>query len=98
ILDIVCDSGPPQSFELRAGMMAVIPQGAWHRFQSPHGAAELAVTPFPGEHIERDVDDPREVNPTPAADTGAPPGIVDFAGELAKLTMFRGRTPRSTIA
>jgi uncharacterized cupin superfamily protein len=27
ILEIVCDDGPPKSFVLRAGMMAVIPQG-----------------------------------------------------------------------
>ena len=26
-LEIVCDDGPPRSFELRAGMIAVIPQG-----------------------------------------------------------------------
>jgi len=30
-LEIVCDDGPPRSFALRAGMIAVIPQGAWHR-------------------------------------------------------------------
>jgi len=30
-LEIVCDDGPPKSFALRAGMIAVIPQGAWHR-------------------------------------------------------------------
>jgi uncharacterized cupin superfamily protein len=27
-LEIVCEDGPPRSFELRAGMIAVIPQGA----------------------------------------------------------------------
>ena len=27
-LEIVCDDGPPKSFALRAGMIAVIPQGA----------------------------------------------------------------------
>ena len=26
-LEIVCDAGPPKSFELRAGMIVVIPQG-----------------------------------------------------------------------
>src|ERR1700686_3308529 len=29
-LAIVSDDGPPKSFALRAGMIAVIPQGAWH--------------------------------------------------------------------
>src|SRR5215468_12534201 len=33
-LEIVCDDGPPRSFVLRAGMIAVVPQGAWHRFHS----------------------------------------------------------------
>lgn len=60
-LEIVCDNGPPKSFELRAGMVAVIPQGAWHRLLSPEGATQMAATPFPGETIELDVDDPRKV-------------------------------------
>ena len=49
----------PKSFSLNAGMIAVIPQGAWHRFLSPEGNAHLAATPFPGETIKLDVDDPR---------------------------------------
>jgi mannose-6-phosphate isomerase-like protein (cupin superfamily) len=60
-LDIVCDDGPPKSFALRAGMMAVIPQGAWHRFHSSEGATLMTATPFPGETIDLDVDDPRMV-------------------------------------
>ena len=68
ILEIVCDDGPPKSFVLRAGMMAVIPQGALHRFLSPEGATQIAATPSPGdgEHIELDVDDPRTVERKPA--------------------------------
>jgi mannose-6-phosphate isomerase-like protein (cupin superfamily) len=66
ILEIVCDDGPPRSFVLRAGMMAVIPQGMWHRFHSSEGATQMAATPFPGEHIELDVDDPRTVERKPA--------------------------------
>ena len=65
-LEIVCDDGPPQAFPLRAGMIAVIPQGAWHRLLSPEGFAQIAVTPFPGETIERDVHDPRLVERKPA--------------------------------
>src|SRR5204863_6560939 len=57
-LEIVCDDGPPKSFTLGAGMIAVIPQGAWHRSHS-EGNTHLGLTPFPGEHDERDVDDPR---------------------------------------
>lgn len=65
-LEIVCDDGPPRSFVLNAGMMAVIPKGSWHRFHSSDGATQIAVTPFPGEHIELDVDDPRQVEDKPA--------------------------------
>jgi len=65
-LEIVCDDGPPKSFTLRAGMVAVIPQGAWHRLLSSEGATQMAVTPFPGETLEVDVDDPRMVEQKPA--------------------------------
>jgi len=64
-LEIVCDDGPPKSFALGAGMIAVIPQGAWHRLLSSEGATQVAVTPFPGESIEHDIDDPREVEDKP---------------------------------
>lgn len=65
-LEIVCDDGPPKSFVLRAGMMAVVPQGAWHRLLSSEGATQIAASPFPSEHIELDVDDPRTVERKPA--------------------------------
>jgi mannose-6-phosphate isomerase-like protein (cupin superfamily) len=65
-LEIVCDDGPPRSFALRAGMVAVIPQGAWHRLHSSEGMTEMAVTPFPGETIDVDVDDPRMAERKPA--------------------------------
>jgi mannose-6-phosphate isomerase-like protein (cupin superfamily) len=102
-LEIVCEDGPPRSFELRAGMIVVIPQGAWHRALSSEGKTEMTATPFPGDHIELDVDDPRTVEHKPARaiaeDIGAKlPSIIDLNAELAKLTMFRGRTPQSTMA
>jgi mannose-6-phosphate isomerase-like protein (cupin superfamily) len=65
-LEMVCDDGPPKSFALNTGTLAVIPQGAWHRFHSPDGFTQMVVTPFPGETIERDVDDPRTVMPRPS--------------------------------
>ena len=65
-LEIVSEDGPPKSFALRAGMIAVIPQGAWHRALSPEGKTEMTATPFPGDHIELDVDDPRTVERKPA--------------------------------
>ncbi|MBM3647143.1 MAG: cupin domain-containing protein [Alphaproteobacteria bacterium] len=64
VLQIVCDDGPPRSFALGTGTVAVIPQGAWHRLLSTEGATQLVVTPFPGETIEADLDDPREVAPS----------------------------------
>jgi mannose-6-phosphate isomerase-like protein (cupin superfamily) len=64
ILTIVCDDGPPQSFALRAGMLAVIPPGAWHRFLSVEGVTLMTATSFPGEKIDLDVDDPRMVERT----------------------------------
>jgi mannose-6-phosphate isomerase-like protein (cupin superfamily) len=97
-LEIVSDDGPPKSFALRAGMIAVIPQGAWHRALSPEGKTEMTATPFPGDHIELDVDDPRTVKRTPAGEMAMTPSIIDLNAELAKLTMFRGRTPQSTMA
>ena|SRR5579872_3348626 len=65
-LEIVCDDGPPRVFTLRAGMVAVIPQGAWHRLLSSEGATQMAVTPFPGETLDVDVDDPRTTERKPA--------------------------------
>jgi mannose-6-phosphate isomerase-like protein (cupin superfamily) len=95
-LEIVCDAGPPKFFEVRAGMIVVIPQGAWHRSYS-EGTTTISAVPFPGENIEAEVDDPRTLGSKPVK-TATVPSVVDFDVELAKLTMFRGRTPESTIA
>ena len=46
-------------------MIAVIPQGTWHRFLSSEGVTQMTATPFPGETIELDVDDPRTAEPKP---------------------------------
>src|SRR5436190_5491648 len=96
--EIVCDDGPPKSFALRAGMLVVIPQGAWHRGHSSEGTTQINATPFPGEHVELDVDDPRAVDRKPEGAMAVTPSIIDLNAELAKLTMFRGRTPQSTMA
>jgi quercetin dioxygenase-like cupin family protein len=95
-LEIVCDDGPPKSFELRAGMIAVVPQSAWHRFYSAAGGTTWSAT-LPGDHIELDVHDPRTAEPKKVITSGTP-SIIDLKAELAKLTMFRGRTPQSTMA
>ena len=96
ILDIVCDDGPPRSFVVSAGMIAIVPRGAWHRFRSAEGGTSWSAT-LPGDHIESDVDDPRTAEPNKVIATGTP-SIIDLNAELAKLTMFRGRTPQSTMA
>ena len=96
VLDIVCDDGPPKSFEVRAGMIAIVPKGAWHRFRSAEGGTTWSAT-LPGDHIELDVDDPRMAEPKRVMPSGTP-SIIDLNAELAKLTMFRGRTPQSTMA
>jgi mannose-6-phosphate isomerase-like protein (cupin superfamily) len=62
----ILGEGEPQSFALRTGMIAVNPQGAWHRFKSSEGVTLLAATPFPSEVIELDVEDPRMVVRKPA--------------------------------
>jgi len=64
-LEVVCNDGPPKSFSLSAGMVAVNPQGAWHRFQSSEGVTLMAATPFPSDVIELDVNDPRTTEPKP---------------------------------
>ena len=65
-LEIICDDGPPKSFVLRAGMIAVIPQRAWHRFHSSEGVRLMTATPSPSEVIDLDVDYPRTVERKPA--------------------------------
>jgi mannose-6-phosphate isomerase-like protein (cupin superfamily) len=95
-MDIVCDDGLPRSFVLRAGTIAIVPKGAWHRFRSAEGGTTFSAT-IPGDHIERDVENPQTAEPEKAI-AGGTPCIIDLTAEVAKLTMFRGRTPRSTMA
>jgi mannose-6-phosphate isomerase-like protein (cupin superfamily) len=63
-LDIVTGDGPPQSLTVRVGMIAIVPQGAWHRFRSSEGVTVMTATPLPTDHIRLDVDDPRTVEST----------------------------------
>jgi mannose-6-phosphate isomerase-like protein (cupin superfamily) len=49
----------PQSFALKAGMLVIVPQGAWHRFEAPQGVSLMTATPKPTEHLTVDVADPR---------------------------------------
>lgn len=64
VLDIVEEDGP-RSYTLVTGMMVIVPPGAWHRFRSSEGATTMSAV-IPGEHIDLDVDDPRQVELKPA--------------------------------
>jgi len=62
-LHIMTDAGP-QSLSLKAGMMAIVPQNTWHRFEAPDGVSLMTATPQPTEHLTVTVDDPRTVEKT----------------------------------
>lgn len=44
-------------FEMSGGMLVVVPQGCWHRFQSRQGVTVLTMTPQPTDHTTKE--DPR---------------------------------------
>ncbi|HEV3347090.1 MAG TPA: hypothetical protein VHC93_08370, partial [Methylomirabilota bacterium] len=62
-LTIMTDDGP-QAFALSAGMLIVVPQGHWHRFDAPEGVTVLSATPQPTEHTA--AADPRDAGASPA--------------------------------
>ena len=45
-LTILTEDGP-QSLEMKAGMLTVVPQGCWHRFHAPEGVTVMTATPQP---------------------------------------------------
>ena len=55
-LTILTDEGP-QVLEMKAGMVTVVPQGCWHRFNAPDGVTVLTATPQPTDHSM--AEDPR---------------------------------------
>jgi mannose-6-phosphate isomerase-like protein (cupin superfamily) len=59
IFDLITDDGPPQSFDVSAGTIAIVPKGVWHRARFPHAMTLISVTPRHTEFIKLDVDDPR---------------------------------------
>ena len=52
----------PQALTLSAGMIAVVPQGVWHRFEAPDGVTLMTATPQPTDHPAVHVDDPRTLD------------------------------------
>ena len=58
---LMTDSGS-ETVELHTGMIAIVPQGAWHRFSSPGGVTLMTVTPQPTDHPPVHVEDPRTLD------------------------------------
>jgi mannose-6-phosphate isomerase-like protein (cupin superfamily) len=54
--------GGPQSFALTEGMIAIVPQGTWHRFVAPDGVGLVTATPQPTQHLTVAIDDPRTLD------------------------------------
>jgi uncharacterized cupin superfamily protein len=48
-----------QALHLTAGMLTVVPQGCWHRFEAPAGVTVLTATPQPTVHSASDPRDRR---------------------------------------
>jgi len=59
-LHVIRDSRS-EAFTLSAGAFVVIPQGAWHRFESAEGVSLMTATPQPSEFTT--VDDPSLLGP-----------------------------------
>ena len=64
---IITDEGK-QTHTLKAGMLVIVPQGAWHRFEAPDGVCLITATPKPTEHLTVDVEDPRTLNAAQQSD------------------------------
>jgi mannose-6-phosphate isomerase-like protein (cupin superfamily) len=58
ILHFMTEEGR-QTLSLKAGMVAIVPQNTWHRFEAPDGVSLMTATPQPTEHLTIAVDDPR---------------------------------------
>lgn len=54
---ILLSDNQEQRNYLSSGQMLVIPQGVWHRFESPKGVKVMTITPQPTEHS---IDRPKE--------------------------------------
>ena len=61
VLHLMTDEGP-QSIALTEGMIAIVPQGTWHRFVAPDGVGLVTATPQPTQHLTFAIDDPRTLD------------------------------------
>lgn len=46
----ILENGTETSHQLRAQELIVVPQGLWHRFETPVGVKIMSVTPQPTDH------------------------------------------------
>jgi quercetin dioxygenase-like cupin family protein len=58
LLRLLPEEGP-QTLDLGAGAMVIVPKGVWHRFESATGVTLMSITPLPTDHPPVDVEDPR---------------------------------------
>jgi mannose-6-phosphate isomerase-like protein (cupin superfamily) len=60
-LHLMTEEGPV-ALSLTGGMIAIVPQAVWHRFESPDGVTVMTATPLPTDHPLVHVDDPRTLD------------------------------------
>ncbi|HEX3953754.1 MAG TPA: cupin domain-containing protein [Stellaceae bacterium] len=60
----ILEEDGPSTLQLTAGMLAVVPQNTWHRFEAPGGVCLMTATPQPTQHLTVDVADPRTIDPS----------------------------------
>jgi uncharacterized cupin superfamily protein len=63
-LHLLTEDGP-EALALHAGMIAIVPQGVWHRFDAPIGVTLMTATPQPTDHPAVHVEDPRTLDRQP---------------------------------
>ena len=51
-----------EAHALEAGMLVIVPRGAWHRFASGDGVTLMTTTPQPTQHLDFAIDDPRTLD------------------------------------
>jgi mannose-6-phosphate isomerase-like protein (cupin superfamily) len=61
-LHLMAEDGA-HAFAMAAEMVAIVPQGMWHRFESADGVTLMTATPQPTDHPSVDVEDPRTISP-----------------------------------
>lgn len=57
VLSILTENGR-RDLHLTAGMMTIVPQGAWHKFHAPDGVSVMTVTPQPTDHARGELPPP----------------------------------------